>query len=104
MTIPEWKKKPTKNQEKEVRLWRLQAMFTFSEGDSGDGLEKTLSISYPTATYIIAALLAAAVFQIVEQDDTSLSSPPGVLSSVPMSGEVSYRRIRDQSIKSRSGG
>lgn len=102
MTIPEWKKTP-KNR-REVGLWKLQATFTFSEGDSGDGLEKTLSISYPRATYNIAALLAAAVFRIVKQDDTSLSSPPGILSSVPMSGEVSYRRIRDQSIKSRSGG
>ena len=102
MTITELKKKP--NQKEEAGLWQLQAAFTFSEGESGEGLEKTLSISYSRATYIIAALLVAALLGIVEQDDTSLSSPPGLLSSVSMSGEASYRRIRDQSIKSKSGG
>lgn len=82
----------------------MQAAFTFSEGNAGEELEEFPSIPYPKATYITAALLAAALYGIVKQDDTSLSFPPGLLSSVSMSGEASYRRIRDQSIEEKSGG
>lgn len=74
-------------------------IYIFSEGNAGEELEKFPSIPYPRATYIIAALLAAALYAIVKQDDTSLSSPPGLLSSVSMSREVSYGRIGDQSIE-----
>lgn len=48
----------------------IETTSTFSEGDSGEGLEKMLSIPYPRASYVIAALPAAALFGILKQDDT----------------------------------
>lgn len=80
-----------------MHLWQLKAPFSFSKGDSSEKLERTLSISYPEITYI---MLVVALLVVVDQDDTFLFCAPGLLSTVSMSGEASYRRIRDQLIKS----